>query len=162
VSCPDWNRLAACRDADPEGWTEAVEHFDACPQCRRDALKADPLLAFRRLPAAELTPAQERSEVEAVRQAVAAMRTARRLESRRSFAGWRRWAAAAVLAVAALSVGRDKAPRVERAAFVPSPAPAAAPAAATLDVLNRPAARVYHMNGEGISVFMVVDESLDV
>jgi hypothetical protein len=45
------------------------------------------------------------------------MRTAKRLDSRRSFAGWRRWAAAAVLAAASLSVSQDKAPQVEPAAW---------------------------------------------
>ena len=46
-------------------------------------------------------------------------------------------------------------------------APAAVPVAVaapvqTLEGVNRPGARVYHMDGEGISVFMVFDESLDV
>jgi hypothetical protein len=164
VSCPDWSGVAARREAEPADWAAAVEHFDVCSLCRREALMTDPLLLFRRLPAAELTPAEERSEVEAMRQAVAAMRTARRLEARRRFAGWRRWAAAAVLAVAALSVGRDKASRSEPAATM---TPAAAPVSAaaptpTLEGVNRPGARVYHVDGEGISVFMVYDESLDV
>jgi hypothetical protein len=161
VSCPDWSGLAARRADEPGGWLAAVEHFDACALCRREALTADPLLVFRRLPVAELTPGEERSEVEAVLQAVAAMRTASRLETRRSFAGWRRWAAAAVLAVAALLVGRDKAP--ERASVMTPPAaPAAAAAAPMLEGVNRPGARVYHMASEGLAVVMVFDESLDV
>ena len=160
MSCPDWTALAARRD---DGWAAAVEHFDGCTLCRREALLADPLLVFRRLPAAELTPAEERAEVEAVRQAVAAMRTAERLEVRRSFAGWRRWAAAAVLAGAALAVGRDKAPGgPERPAATPAAPVAVAAPAPTLEGVNRPGARVYHVDGEGISVFMVFDESLDV
>ena len=108
MSCPDWTALAArgaLEDAEPAGWAEAVAHFDACSRCRREALAADPLLVFRRLPASEMPPAEEHSEVESMRQAVAAMRTARRLESRRSFAGWRRWAAAAVLAGVSLGGG---------------------------------------------------------
>jgi len=163
VSCPDWTALAPYRDAEPDGWAAAVEHFDTCSLCRREALMADPLLVFRRLPVVELTPGEERAEVEAMRQAVAAMRTAERLDVRRGFAGWRRWAAAAMLAVAALSAGRGKAPLAERAAANPA-APAAAVTAPgpTLEGVNRPGARVYHMDGEGISVFMVFDESLDV
>ena len=171
MSCPDWRQLAAHREregTDPEGWTAAMEHFDACPPCRREALAADPLLVFRRLPAMELGAAEERSEIEAVRQAVATMRTARRLEARRSFAGWRRWTAAAVLAVAALGVSRDKDPRLEMAravsaSLVPArPAPAQALAAPTIDVQNRPDARVYQIPGEDLSVIMVVDPSFDV
>jgi hypothetical protein len=156
LSCPDWTALAARRHAEPGGWSEAVRHFDACALCRRDALAADPLLVFRRLPVAELTPSEERSEVERNRQAVAAMRTAERLELRR-FAGWRRWGAAAVLALAALSVGRGNAYRSEQAAAIVH-----APASPALEGVNRPGARVYHMTGEGISVTMVFDESLDV
>jgi len=161
VSCPDWSGAATRRETEPDGWAAAVEHFDSCGLCRQDALAADPLLVFRRLPAVELTPAEERSEVEAVRQAVAAMRTAERLEVRRRFAGWRRWAAAAVLALASLSVGRDKVRHLESVTMPPVRAsePAAGP---TLEELNRPQARVYHMAGEGVSVFMIVDESLDV
>jgi hypothetical protein len=162
VSCPDWSGAAARREAEPDGWAAAVEHFDACGLCRREALAADPLLVFRRLPAVELTAAEERSEVEAMRQAVAAMRTAERLDSRRRFAGWRRWAAAAALVVASLSVGRDRARRAENAALAPAPSVPASIPTATLEEMDRPEARVYHMSGEGVSVFMIVDESLDV
>jgi hypothetical protein len=161
VSCPDWTGLAARRDAEPGGWADAVQHFDGCVLCRREALTADPLLVFRRLPVVELTPAEERSEAEAMRQAVAAMRTAERLEIRRRFTGWRRWAAAAVLAVAALSVGRDKVQHSEQAARV-MPVPALAAPGPALEGVDRPGARVYHMAGEGILVTMVYDESLDV
>ena len=131
-----------------------MEHFDACTLCRREALAADPLLVFRRLPAAELTPAEERSEVEAMRQAVTAMRTARRIEARRSFAGWRRWAAAAVLAVASLGVGRDKAPRLEPASAPSRPrrSRAAESSAPEIEGLNRPDARVYHVDSRRLRI----------
>jgi hypothetical protein len=177
VSCPDWNGLAALRrqepqeDAEPAGWAAAVTHFDACPRCRREALLADPLLVFRRLPAAELDEAAERSEVETMRQAVTAMRTARRLDSRRRFTGWRRWAAAAVLALAALSASSESHDRSPLELLAPSPAPLAlAPTAGpdaghgqeTLEGLNRPAARVYQMSGKNLSVVWIVDKSLDV
>jgi hypothetical protein len=172
ASCPEWSRLAALRDAEPEGWAAAVEHFDGCPSCRPEALKADPLLVFRRLPAAELTPAAERSEVESVRQAVAAMRTASRLESRRRFAGWHRWAAAAVLVLASLAVGRDlpsapetpatRAARIVTPAAVPTLVPSLDQDSA-LEDLNRPGARVYHMSsGDDFSAYMIIDEKLDV
>ncbi len=171
MSCPDWTRLVALREspeAEPAEWTEAMAHLDACPRCRREAVAADPLLVFRRLPAVDMMEGDERAEAESMRQAVAAMRTARRLESRQRFAGWRRWAAAAVLAVASLSVGWDKAPRPEPAAVpkaaelapVVEPLPAAGPAA--LEPLGGSDARVYQMNGQGVTAFMIVDHKLDV
>jgi len=158
------------RDGAPQSWTEALEHLDDCPRCRPEALKSDPLLAFRRLPVTELTPAEERSEAESMRLAVAAMRNAGRLETHHHFAGWRRWAAAAVLALASLAVSRDRNPHstATMAATVAPPAvqhaapPPAAPEPSAIEGLNRPNARVYHMDGEGLSVFMIVDESLDV
>jgi hypothetical protein len=174
VSCPEWSRLAVLRnklrDDEPEGWTEALEHLDACQRCRPEALKADPLLVFRRLPVTDLNPAEERSEAESMRLAVAAMRNAGRLESPHRFAGWRRWAAAAVLALASLALGRGRTPH-STSALAAAVAPAAvqhaaaSPAGAepaSIEGLNRPGARVYHMDGEGLSVFMIVDESLDV
>jgi len=170
VSCPDWKALAAAREsaeAEP-AWTEAMAHFDACPRCRREAVAADPLLVFRRLPALEMPAGDELAEAEAMRQAVAAMRTARRLE-RHQHAGWKRWAAAAVLATASLSVSWDKVPRTQEpepvalkpaAVAVPAaPRPAAGPA--TLEALDG-SARVYQMNGEGVTAFMIVANKADV
>lgn len=177
LSCPDWSRLAAVRDArdardnegtEPEGWAEAVAHSDACSLCRKEALKADPLLVFRRMATPEITPAEERLEVESMQQAVAAMRTARRLETRGRFAGWRRWAAAAVLAGISLGVGRDKVPQLEQAAAAP-PAPVVSSgytAAPVLDGIDRPEARIYEVGDDEFSAVMVIDEtfaeSLDV
>jgi hypothetical protein len=183
VSCPDWSRLAAAHDArdeglEPEGWAEAVAHFDTCSLCRKEALKADPLLVFRRMPGVEITPAEENLEVESMQQAVAAMRTARRLETRGRFAGWRRWAAAAVLAGVSLGMG-DRAPQLEQAVEA-TPAPAAVSAASAasvafaasvpseqlLDGIDRPEARVYQMDSDGMSTAMIIDpsfgENLDV
>jgi len=101
MSCPDWRRLdPAARDASgaPHAaggvadaidavhavhWQQALSHLDTgCPRCWREALAVDPTLIFRRLPAPELTAAQEAEEVEAARLAVAAMRTASRLDAR--------------------------------------------------------------------------------
>ena len=71
MSCPDWRALSP----ETAAWSEAVTHFDSgCSHCRRDALRADPTLVFRGLRASgapEMSLAQESSEVEAVRQAVA-------------------------------------------------------------------------------------------
>lgn len=172
MSCPDWTALVAAREsaeAEPAEWAEAMAHFDACPRCRREAVAADPLLVFRRLPAVEMPEGDERAEAEAMRQAVAAMRTAKRLESRQH-AGWRRWAAAAVLAVASLSVSWDKVPRTQEpepvglkpaapAAAVPQPA---STGPATLEALDGSEARVYQMNGQGMTAFMIVDHKADV
>jgi hypothetical protein len=178
MSCPDWTALVALREraanaadaAEPAGWTEAVNHLDACPRCRREAMAADPLLVFRRLPVSEMPEAVEQAEAESMRQAVAAMRTARRLESRRSFAGWRRWAAAAVLTVASLAVGRDKAPvdlspaaAPEAPAAVASAPAAPSPAsAAVLERLDGSDARVYQVDGKDLTAFMIVGDKVDV
>jgi hypothetical protein len=176
MSCPDWRTLAPASPA----WDEAVTHFDGgCRLCRREALTAEPTLVFRQLreagPAA-MSPAQEASEVDAVRQAVAAMRTASRVGSigrRARHGGWTRWAAAAALAVAALSIPADNAHRQDgpqghgsqRAAIRGTVMPAAYAGGVDLPSsqgVDRPGARVYHMDGDGLSVVMIVDESFDV
>ena len=178
MSCPDWTALVALRegeDVEPAGWAAAVTHLDACPRCRREAMAADPLLVFRRLPVSEMPEAVEQAEAESMRQAVAAMRTAKRLESRRSFAGWRRWAAAAVLTVASLAMG-DRAPvelnpaAAESAAVTASEAVAVAaapeapsPAAtAVLERLDGSDARVYQVDGKDLTAFMIVGDKVDV
>jgi hypothetical protein len=137
MSCPDWSALAArrndahdanaARDANGAGeaaaaWQQALRHLDACASCRRQALAADPLLIFRRLPALEMGPEHERAEIEATRQAVAVMRTAAlALQARPPFTrrlpiNWRglrpvhsRLAYAAGLALVALAVGSNHA-----------------------------------------------------
>jgi hypothetical protein len=179
VSCPDWNGLVALRDREgsaPAGWTEALDHLDACSRCRPEALEADPLLVFRRLPAPEMTPAEESAEVDSMRQAVTAMRTARRLDTRRRFAGWRRWTAAAVLALASLALGHDRAPMEEsmvRMARMPVLPPESLAATAapedtpetgtpTLEDLNRPNAHVYQVQRKDFALVMVVDKGMDV
>jgi len=174
MSCPDWRSLTP---ASPS-WDEAVTHFDGgCRLCRRAALTAEPTLVFRQLRGAgpvAMSPSQEASEVAAVRQAVAAMRTAKRVDSRSRRAGWKRWAAAAALAAAALSIPADNAwrhfaaVRQELASQSPSMLrggvlPAAyGGEAGTAQGTGRPGARMYHMDGDGMSVVMIVDESLDV
>ncbi len=203
-SCPDWTSLAAHRRdraaAEPEGWSEAVTHFDDCKICRRQALAADPTLVFRRLsvvPASVMSPAEEHSEVEAVRAAVAGMRAASRLDSLEARSrthsghsgpfGWKRWpvaAAAAILALAAVAspvyhrsndrpmgtigaMGLPGLPTATAASW--SDLSEAEPANMQIDLdgpvvegVNLPDARIYHMSGEGMSVVMVVDESIDI
>lgn len=191
MSCPDWQTLAAWRDDpqadEPAEWREALAHLDrGCARCRRAAIAADPTLVFRRLAvvaaAAPATgPAQEASEAEAMRRAVAAMRAASRVEAserRASSWSWKRWGTAAALAVLALSMPGDDA-RLRREPAGTAPLAVALPAAMfaegpgtalaapgddlpTLEGVNRPGARVYHMDGEGMSVVMIVDETLDV
>ena len=188
MSCPDWRGLARLRspldEQDPAGWDDAVTHFEnGCPSCRRDALLAEPMLVFRRLRATagagapEMSAAQEASEVDAVRQAVAALRAAGRVDASRSrrFVRWR-WVAAAGLTAAALSIPADNAWQLhqDRGALPSSTAAlhgAVLPAAfatsgdadlPTVEGVNRPGARIYHMDGEGMAVVMIVDESLDV
>lgn len=180
MSCPDWNALAAHRHrkdgVEPEGWQAALEHFDSCRLCRRQALAADPTLVFRRLPAADLAPAapaQEDVDVAAMCQAVAALRGASRVEAaaERRAGSWKRWAAAAVLAAAALSMPGDTRRAPEQAAIFSAGARTGTALAANaqggeaevplIEGVSEPGARVYHMNGEGMSVVMVIDESLD-
>ncbi len=196
--CPDWRGLAAHRNEraaeEPAGWREALEHLDGCPACRQSAVEADPTLLFRRLPvlASEMSLGEEAAEVESMRQAVAVMRTARRLEPSPERAAWKRWVAAAALAAAALSLGAGHGLHPASATpTAPAPpamaalagtgiagsilpgAPTPSPSAVTprfvsepvpmVEELNRPAARVYQMDGgKNLSVVMIVDERFDV
>ncbi len=173
AACPDWTALAAHRrdrdGAEPAAWGEALAHLDGCPACRRAAPAADPTLLFRRLARVE-APLDERAEVEAVLQGVTALRAARRV-AQRSGRGrsWARWAAAAVLAFLALSMDNEGLPRALHTAGSRSLAAAAVPAAMgrlpLLDGIEGPAragARIYQLEGEDLSVVMIVDESLDV
>jgi hypothetical protein len=177
ATCPDWTALAAHRrdrdGAEPAAWGEALAHLDGCPACRRAAPAADPTLLFRRLARVE-APLDERAEVEAVLQGVTALRAARRV-AQRSGRGrsWARWAAAAVLAFLALSMDNEGLSRALHTAGSAPLAAAAVPAAfgamgrlPLLDGIEGPAARasarIYQLEGEDLSVVMIVDESLDV
>ena len=190
MSCPDWISLTAHRGernaAEPADWNEALAHLDGCNLCRRQALAADPTLVFRRLaavPAVTMTAGEESAAVDAVRAAVAAMRAASRLDSLearpRTSSLWKRWstgAVAAVLALAALALpsGYDPSEHAQVAVAHQEPietGPLAEPVPAAQQVdldepvmegVNLPDARVYHMSGEGLSVVMVFDESLDI
>ena len=69
MSCPNWFELVERREQDPEAWALALEHHDACEHCREEALEAEPTLLFR-MP----MPVLDRSEIDAMKQAVATMR----------------------------------------------------------------------------------------
>lgn len=172
MSCPDWTALAAHRQerwgVEPDGWQTALEHFDSCPACRREALAADPTLLFRNLPEIARTPADEEAEVQSMRQAVAAMRSASRIETSQRFFAWRRWAAAAVLALAALSIGRDGGSTLDRTTDVavssmPAPVmlPVGGPEPPLHEGLDLPGARIYQHDEEQLRVLMVFDPSFD-
>ncbi len=191
-ACPNWPELLSLRfessagSAEPEGLAAALAHFDSCPACRREACRIDPTLVFRRLPAAELDFAVE---AERMRLAVAGMRASERFETRlwRRHAPWTRlrgrggrgvrWAAAAALVAASLFVGGrgelagPSAVGPDRADLSRSPVggaqPARYPAApraaeSAVEDLGRPDARIYQLDGDRLSVVMIVDESLDV
>jgi hypothetical protein len=186
VSCPDWKTLAAWRGdpqaGEPAEWQEALAHLDrGCSQCRRAAVAADPTLVFRRLAAvpaaAAMTPVQEASEADAMRRAVTAMRAASRVEAseRRGRPSWKRWGVAAALAVAALSLPATPGHQAKSRQPVAVALPAVMSAGSfetdaallgddlpTLEGVDRPGARVYHMDGEGLSGTMIFDETLDV
>jgi hypothetical protein len=183
MSCPDWRALSP-DSRETEAWTEALSHFDGgCSQCRRDALKADPTLVFRSLRSAPASTGSTSMDsasmgsIDAMCQAVAAMRAASRVDSAVHRTSWKRWAVAAALVLAALSIPADNVRKHRDQAAAGSPRPAAMlgavmPAALvgglgdvdlpTVEGVNHPDARVYHMDGEGLSVVMIVDESLDV
>lgn len=105
MRCPDWPSLIDRREHDTEGellWGRALEHFDGCEACRETAYAAEPTLIFRRLPT--VTPPQ--SEIDAMKQAVAALRRAqpivepaRQRRSRRRFEAANLMRAAAAVAM---------------------------------------------------------------
>lgn len=192
MTCPDWRRLVAARERgageDPAGWSEALEHLEACPLCRRAALEADPLLALRDLPEPTL-------EADEGRRMVAATRALRRRQA--ATVRWRRRAAAAVAVVtvaAALAVGSgvlERGDETTRAARGTSeevtPADGAGDLASTTDTatgaprsaaretapasttsmpsvldLEQPTARVYEVTDADLAVVVVVDGELDL
>lgn len=167
MSCPDWRRLAALREAQPEsdppGWEAVRNHLASCPKCRREAVAADPLLAFTRLAAPPADPGLERE----MQGAVAAMIRAARLETpRRSARATGLAKLAAGLGTVALLMFSGSPP-----GRAPEPASLAAadvlvidqgPAAAILEDLDRPGARIYELPQDDLAVVMIVDSSLDV
>jgi hypothetical protein len=157
-----------------EEWREAVRHLDGCDACRAEALAADPLLAFRRVGReADEAPAAREASIRSMRDEVRAINRSRRLAARRSAHRRRRIAAAAVL-VGVLVALALLAPRngilvrdavvLDAALPVPAPSgPLAEPSPPSLvEDLDRPGARVYEMRRSGLSLAMIVDDTLDV
>jgi len=167
MSCPDWRRLAALREAQPEldppGWEAIRRHLASCPACRREAVAADPLLAFTRLAEPPADPGMEHE----MQGAVAAMIRAARLETPR------RSARAAGLAKLAAGLGTvallmfsgsppGRAPEPGNRAAADALRIDQGPAAAILEDLDRPGARIYELPQDDLAVVMIVDSSLDV
>lgn len=174
MSCPDWSGLVARRESlgdDPPGWRQALAHLERCPACRREALSADPLLAFQGLAAPMVTAA----EVEAMSQAVTALRRASRVPggSERivprlgrlaAARGWARAAAAAALVALGLAASPGG---PARRAPDGSPAGAAEPEAALaagsfVEDLDLADARIYQVEAREMQMVMIVHPSLDL
>lgn len=183
--CAEWPRLAtriaerldARSDASPLASPE-LDHLDACDACRRSALALDPTLVLRRLaePGGDRDGRHEAEEVEAMRSAVAALRSARRHERRAAKPIWR-YAAAALLVAGVAS--QLPLPSVRRPVVDTAPAafadldrlmgsgvaawPAEFSTLPVIEEIDRPQARVYQLGGgDDVSVVMIVDETLDV
>ena len=184
MSCYDWRGLLAHRldpsGAEPQGWGEALAHLDGCEPCRSEAIGIDPTLAFRELPAAEVSD----SEVESMRLAVKTLRRARMAAPEPPVSsGWRWRAAAAVfLLLTALTVGPEP-QRSGTGSEMAGADPGAPPVVAVLpepvrdfgapqsveltrlpiiEEIDRPRARVYQFGSAELAVVLIVDESLDV
>lgn len=171
MSCPDWRRLAAARErdpfADPPGWTEARAHLADCAGCRREALAADPLLLFQRLAAGR--GGEERDEVLAMQQGVAALVRASRVAGRaaagpRRGVALRRVAAVALLVLGVMALDGAPSPQGRLAAGRDAwvAAPPELPDQPLLDELDLAQARVYELGSDDMAVVMVVDATLDV
>jgi hypothetical protein len=171
MSCFDWPRLLEHRfdgDVDtPPEWAQARLHMESCADCRREVADLDPTLIFRHAAAWSADPA----ELEAVRQAVRALRRAGALSASvaagRSVSRERRVSAMLFGLVLALIPGRMAHRDVDAggSALVVSAVGAlrsAGPGAPAIEGVDRPHARVYEWAGDDLSVVMVVDESLDV
>lgn len=178
MSCPDWHRLVAARErdplVDPPGWGAARAHLAHCASCRVEALTLDPTLLFARIapgPAGD----EQRGEVAAMQQSVAALIRAsrvsgrpsarRRDDERRRFAALPRSAAAALLIFAGLAMQPAPSPEESlpfRAALAGSREVAELPAQPLIDELDLTQARVYELGSNDVAVVMVVDSTLDV
>lgn len=182
MSCPDWRALAAHRSdldgIEPAEWQEALAHLESCRVCWSEALVADPSLLFRRLPEPMAEDIEDIWDVEivSVQNAVAAMRTASRLEKapRRGVLGrsWKEWAAAAALVVAVgfgswFQLGRPQEEGGVEVSLAPAPRslPLAVPAAGRIEALDRSYNQVKQLGGtssDDLSITMFYDPSLDV
>ncbi len=182
MSCPDWRTLTAARDTDSAvdlpAWVEARRHAAECPHCRGEALAADPLLLFERLPERRVTPDEIAGMQAAVASLVRASCVGRggQLLARPvpAASGWRsvsRFAAAlGVCSLLALSgapgphsrgfadlAAEGSSLQALEAAFEDS-----SPVQSAVEELDRPGVRIYELPQADMAVVMIVDASLDV
>lgn len=176
MSCPTWSELAERRDAGgaSDEWRKARQHFDRCPECRDEALAADPTLVFRRLPSTEVSE----QEVEEMRAKVSWLRRTRELE--RSVAerpsrgrSWRwlaRMAATLLLVGASTGIGLDSidssATRIAGFSDPASPSeirlPASIAAQPVLEQVGRSADQVVEWTDTELSLVVLIEAELDV
>ena len=193
TTCPDWRALVAARDAEPAAdlpaWAEARRHAAQCGRCREEALRADPLLLFSRLPERRVMP----GEIGDMQSAVAALvragriaqgaqgaqgaqtakggtRSALRAAGSRLFSVTRVAAALGVCSLLALS-GAPRSRPAGLGAFAATGSPQSGPGAfageipaldSIVEELDRPGARIYELPQSDMAVVMIVDASLDV
>ena len=189
MTCPDWRALVAARDAEPAAdlpaWAAARHHAAQCSLCRGEALVADPLLLFSRLPKPAAAAAAD--EIAAMQAAVASLVRASRVAQRDPLPRGRNGAVAAssrtrtvtrfaaalgVCSLLALSGAPRPRPPVLAALASGSglaglgqlgtSAEDAAPLGSVVEELDRPGARIYELPQSDMAVVMIVDASLDV
>ena len=184
MTCPDWRALVAAHEAEPEAdepdWAAARHHAAECSRCRAEALAADPLLLFARLPERNVEPREIVDMQGAVAALVRASRVtqgghlasplAPRATSFRLFSASRIAAALGVCSLLALS----GAPRPQPAGVGVLAAAGnllvgteggsedALPMHSLVEELGRPGARIYDLQQADMAVVMIVDASLDV
>jgi hypothetical protein len=156
-------------DTLPETQRRAVRgHLAECADCRREALAADPLAAFSRFGAEEVSEAEVARVLEGVRHAVSLRRVESRLvRGRRPSRSAAAAAAAAIAAVLLLPGGPTSTPRE---AVFPVASPRAEPAEAAIAPARSSSeslesgATVYDWNPGGGEprVVWIVDRSLDI
>lgn len=182
MNCPDWRALVAARDAEPAAdlpaWAEARRHAARCGRCRQEALLADPLLLFSRLPERRVTPGEIGDMQDAVAALVRAGRIARaagggaETERRATGSGLfsisRVAAALGICSLLALSgAPRSRPAGLGTVAGSPDSQRAALagevlPLDSVVEELDRPGARIYELPQSDMAVVMIVDASLDV
>lgn len=179
MNCPDWPHLLSDRERrersgrlEPSAaWKAAAEHMPGCASCRLTAIDLDASLLFQSQPAIEVSD----DEIDAIRANVRTLRRSRAAERRSGESRRRLGRVAAAAAVVSLMVllpthnSRQPAPVVSGANLA---ADASLPIPGTLvfgdgpapviEPLDLPAARIYQLGADDLSVVMVVDESIDV
>ena len=170
MTCPSPGRLSLLLEGpEPSGWDaqqELFSHLDSCADCRNRAIEIDPTLVFRELPSLAVSD----GEVDRMRDAVHTLLRNRGLVERVSdpHRGIRR-AAIGLLAGLALILGPEmrrldpglpvdgtaRIPALIASVQDPIPYP-------SIEDVDPPSARVYQLQDEGLSIVMIVDESLDL